>query len=218
MPLPIDMVSDVVCPWCFIGKRRLEKAIAMRPHLGIEVRFRPFFLNPWISREGISRADYLTKKWGSPERYRAIAQRVAAAAAEEGLPYAPDKITRQPNTLDCHRLILWAAEIGQASRMKERLMQLYFAEGADLTDPGVLAGAAAECGLDPVAVASRLASDEDVERVEEEAASASAAGISGVPCFIIGGVVAVEGAQSPENLALAMDKAVREQPGAERVA
>jgi predicted DsbA family dithiol-disulfide isomerase len=214
MPLSIDMVSDVVCPWCFIGKRRLEKAIALRPQLAVEVRFRPFFLNPWIPREGISRADYLTKKFGSPERYRAIAQRVRAAAAEEGLPYAPDKITRQPNTLDCHRLILWAGEIGQAACMKERLMQLYFAEGADLTDVSVLAAAAGNCGLDPAAVSSRLASDEDVARVEVEAASASAAGIDGVPCFIIGGAVAVGGAQSPEYLAQAIDRAAREQSAA----
>jgi predicted DsbA family dithiol-disulfide isomerase len=126
MALPIDMVSDVVCPWCFIGKRRLEKAIALRPHLAVDVRFRPFFLNPWVPRVGMRREDYLTKKFGSPERYRAIAQRVVAAAAEEGLVYSPEKITRQPNTLDCHRLIMWAAEIGRAACMKQRLMELYF--------------------------------------------------------------------------------------------
>src|SRR5207248_1542803 len=106
MALPIDMVSDVVCPWCYIGKRRLDEAIAPRPHLAVEVRFRPFLLNPCVPREGMSREDYLTRKFGSAERYRAIAQRVTAAAAAEGLPYAPDKITRQPNTIDCHRLIL----------------------------------------------------------------------------------------------------------------
>ena len=218
MALPIDMVSDVVCPWCFIGKRRLEKAIALRPHLAVDVRFRPFFLNPWVPREGMRREDYLTKKFGSPDRYRAIAQRVVAAAAEEGLVYSPEKITRQPNTLDCHRLILWAAEIGRAACMKQRLMELYFSEGADLSDPDVLATGAGSCGLDPAVVRARLASDQDIARVEEEAASASAAGISGVPCFIIGGVVAVEGAQSPEHLAQAIDQAAQESPEAERVA
>ena len=104
--LPIDMVSDVVCPWCFIGKRRLEKAIALRPDIPVEVRFRPYFLNPWVPREGISRNEYLTTKFGSPEHYRNIAQRVALAAAAEGLTYKLDEIKRQPNTLDCHRLIL----------------------------------------------------------------------------------------------------------------
>ena len=101
--LPIDMVSDVVCPWCFIGKRRLEKAIALLPDVPVAVCFRPYFLNPWIPRAGISREEYLTTKFGSPERYRDIAQRVAQAAAAEGLTYALDSIKRQPNTLDCHR-------------------------------------------------------------------------------------------------------------------
>jgi predicted DsbA family dithiol-disulfide isomerase len=218
MALSIDMISDVVCPWCYIGKRRLDEAIALRPHVAVEVRFRPFLLNPWVPREGISREDYLTRKFGSPERYRTIAQRVAAAAAAEGLPYAPEKITRQPNTIDCHRLILWAGEAGQAACMKQRLMQLYFAEGADLTNSDVLATAAGDCGLDVATVRARLASEEDIKRVEEEAASASAAGIGGVPCFIIDGAIAVEGAQSAEYLAQAMEQAAREHPGAERVA
>jgi predicted DsbA family dithiol-disulfide isomerase len=218
MSLPVDMVSDVVCPWCYIGKRRLEEAIALRPQLAVEVRFRPFLLNPWVPREGMSREDYLTRKFGSPERYRAIAQRVAAAATAEGLPYAPEKITRQPNTIDCHRLILWAGEAGQAACVKQRLMQLYFAQGADLTDADVLATAAGDCGLDVAAMRARLASNQDVELVEEDAAAASAAGIGGVPCFIIGGAIAVEGAQSAEYLAQSLDQAAREHPGAERVA
>jgi len=210
MTLPIDMISDVVCPWCFIGKRRLEKAIALRPDIPVEVRFRPYFLNPWVPREGISREEYLTTKFGSPERYRAIAQRVAQAAAAEGLTYAIDGITRQPNTLDCHRLILWAGESGSAARMKQRLMDLYFTEGGDLTDREVLVEAAAECGLDADLVRARLASEEDVERLSKEADSAKEAGIDGVPCFIFGGLVAVQGAQAPEHLAQAMERAANE--------
>ncbi len=210
MTLPIDMVSDVVCPWCFIGKRRLEKAIALRPDIPVEVRFRPYFLNPWVPREGISREEYLTTKFGSPERYRAIAQRVAQAAAAEGLTYAIDGITRQPNTLDCHRLILWAGESGSAARMKQRLMDLYFTEGGDLTDRKVLVKAAAECGLDADLVRERLASEEDVERLSKEADSAKEVGIDGVPCFIFGGLVAVQGAQAPEHLAQAMERAANE--------
>ena len=111
----IDVVSDVVCPWCFIGKRRLEKALAMKPNIPVEVRFHPYFLNPWVPREGMTRDEYLTTKFGSPERYQGIAGRVAAAAASEGLVYAVDKMRRQPNTLDCHRLILWAGAIGKAA-------------------------------------------------------------------------------------------------------
>jgi predicted DsbA family dithiol-disulfide isomerase len=205
--LPVDVVSDVVCPWCFIGKRRLEKAIALTPEIPVEVRFRPYFLNDWIPREGISRREYLTKKFGSVERYGAIAQRVAAAAAEEGLTYAVERISRQPNTLDCHRLILWADESGAAGRMKQRLMELYFTEGADLTDREVLVAAAAEVGLDGERVRERLAGDSDVARVEREAKSAKEAGIDGVPCFIFGGRLAVSGAQSAEYLASAIARA-----------
>jgi len=210
MTLPIDMVSDVVCPWCFIGKRRLEKAIALKPEIPVEIRFRPYFLNPWIPREGISREEYLTTKFGSPERYRGIAQRVAAAAAAEGLTYAIDGIKRQPNTLDCHRLILWAGETGNAARMKQRLMDLYFTEGGDLSDREVLIKAAADCGLDAAQVRERLASDEDVARVQQEADSAKEAGINGVPCFIFGGLLAVEGAQAPDHLADAIERAATE--------
>jgi predicted DsbA family dithiol-disulfide isomerase len=207
MTLPIVMVSDVVCPWCFIGKRRLEKAIALKPEIPVEVRFRPYFLNPWVPREGISREEYLTTKFGSPERYRGIAQRVAEAAAAEGLTYAIDGIKRQPNTLDCHRLILWAGQVGHAAAMKQRLMDLYFTEGGDLTDPEVLVGAAADSGLDAERVRQRLATDEDVARVEREANSAKEAGIDGVPCFILGGLLAVQGAQAPDYLAQAIERA-----------
>ena len=210
MTLPIDMISDVVCPWCFIGKRRLEKAIALKPEIPVELHFRPYFLNPWIPREGISREDYLTTKFGSPERYRGSAQRVAEAAAAEGLAYEIDGIKRQPNTLDCHRLILWAGQAGHAARMKQRLMDLYFTEGGDLTDREVLVGAAADSGLDADLVRQRLATDEDVARVEREANSAKEAGIDGVPCFILGGLLAVQGAQAPDYLAQAIERAANE--------
>jgi predicted DsbA family dithiol-disulfide isomerase len=208
--LPIEMVSDVVCPWCFIGKRRLEKAIALRLDIAVEVRFWPYFLNPWVPREGISRKDYLTTKFGSPERYRSIAQRVSQAAAAEGLTYNLDSIKRQPNTLDCHRLILWAGETGNAARMKQRLMDLYFTEGGDLTDREGLVAAAAACGLDAERIRARLASENDVERVTREANSAKDAGIDGVPCFILGGRIAVQGAQAPEYLAQAIERAANE--------
>ena len=165
-PVRIDVVSDVVCPWCFIGKHRLEKALALRPDIPVEVHWRPYFLNDWIPREGISREQYLTTKFGSPERYKGIAQRVTAAAAAEGLVYASDKMTRQPNTLDCHRLIRWAEGIGKAAEMKQRLMDLYFTEGADLTNHAVLVQAAADVGLDPEDIGAALASDQDVALIE----------------------------------------------------
>jgi len=213
-PVRIDVVSDVVCPWCFIGKHRLEQALALKPDIAVEVRWRPYFLNDWIPREGIAREEYLTTKFGSPERYKGIAQRVSAAAAAEGLVYASDKMTRQPNTLDCHRLIRWAEGIGKAAEMKQRLMDLYFTEGADLTNQAVLVQAAADVGLDAEDVRAALASDQDVALIEQEAQSAKESGIEGVPCFIFGGKFAVSGAQAPEYLAEAIERLAQADPDA----
>jgi predicted DsbA family dithiol-disulfide isomerase len=209
-PLTIDVFSDVVCPWCFIGKRRLEKAIALRPDMPVEVRYRPYFLNPWVPREGMSRVDYLTTKFGSPERYEKIALRVAQAAANEGLTYNIGALARQPNTLDCHRLILWAGSIGKAAQVKQRLMEIYFSEGGDLSDRDVLVQAASDFGLDPVEVRNLLASDADVAAVERAAKSAQEAGIDGVPFYVFGNVLAVSGAQAPDYLAGAIERAVNE--------
>ncbi len=209
-PLRIDVVSDVVCPWCFIGKRRLEKALQLAPDVPVEVHWHPYFLNDWIPPEGMARNDYLTTKFGSPERYAEIAQRVSAAAAEEGLTYAGDVICRQPNTTDAHRLIRWAGGIGKAPEMKQRLMDLYFTEGADLSNPAVLVQAAADVGLDPEDVRAALASDTDVEAVAREVQSAKDAGIEGVPCFIFGGRYAVSGAQAPEYLAQIIQSVAQE--------
>jgi predicted DsbA family dithiol-disulfide isomerase len=204
--VPIDVVSDVVCPWCYIGKRRLEAAIALTPEVKLVINWRPYFLNDWIPREGIDRQTYLETKFGSVERYAVIAERVAAAAAMEGLVYAHDKISRQPNTLDCHRLILWSRGATDPGRMKQRLMDLYFAEGGDLTDPKVLIQAAVDCGMDGDLVRRLLASDADIDRIENDANSAKEAGIDGVPCFVFGGSVIVTGAQSPEYLASAIER------------
>ena len=205
-PVTIDVVSDVVCPWCFIGKRRLEKALALKPDIPVEVRYHPYFLNPWVPAEGMSRDEYLTTKFGSPDRYKQIAGRVAAAAADEGLTYAVDKMKRQPNTRDSHRLILWAQALGKAPQMKQRLMDLYFTEGADLSDREVLVKAAADVELDAGEVRRKLASDADIDLVEQAANSAKEAGIDGVPTFIIGGVAAISGAQDPQVLANAIEQ------------
>jgi len=202
----VDVVSDVVCPWCFIGKHRLETALTLIPDIPVAVNWRPYFLNPWIPREGIDRQTYLETKFGSAQRYAVIAERVAAAAAMEGLLYASDVISRQPNTLDCHRLILWSRSVTDPGHMKQRLMELYFSEGGDLTDPKTLIQAAIDCGMDGDLVRRLLASDADVDRIEADANAAKEAGIDGVPCFIFGGSVIVTGAQSPEYLANAIER------------
>jgi predicted DsbA family dithiol-disulfide isomerase len=209
----VDVVSDVVCPWCYIGKRRLELAMDLTPDLEVDVNWRPYFLNPWIPREGIDRQTYLETKFGSVERYGAIAERVATAAAIEGLNYSPDKISRQPNTLDCHRLILWSRSATDPARMKQRLMDLYFSEGADLSDSKTLISAAIDCGMDGDLVRRLLASDADVDRIESEANSAKEAGIDGVPCFIFGSSIIVTGAQSPEYLANAIRRIAAQHAG-----
>jgi predicted DsbA family dithiol-disulfide isomerase len=213
MPSPnvtVDVVSDVVCPWCFIGKKRIEKAIAIKPDIAVTLRFHPYFLNDWIPREGISREQYLITKFGSVERYAQIAERVKAAAADEGLVYAPDKISRQPNTIDCHRLILWAGRSDSEARMKQRLMDLYFTEGGDLTSNDVLAQASADVGLNRAEISRLLATEQDIDSVTQQAEAAKGSGIDGVPCFIFGGVFAVSGAQSPDYLAGAIERAAEE--------
>jgi predicted DsbA family dithiol-disulfide isomerase len=208
-PVRIDVVSDVVCPWCLVGKKRLEQAVAMTPGIPFEVHFRPYFLNDWIPLEGMPREQYLTAKFGSPEAYQDIAQRVAAAAASEGLIYASERINRQPNTRDPHRLIRWAEAIGKAPEMKQRLMDLYFTEGADLSNAEVLVRAAADIELDPAQVRADLASGKDVAEVEQEARMAKDAGIQGVPAFIFDGKFAVGGAQAAEYLAQAITRAAQ---------
>ena len=203
-PLQIDIVSDVVCPWCYIGKRRIEDALALASEVPVEIHWRPFFLNPWVPREGISREAYLTAKFGSVEAYKGIAGRVVAAANEEGLTYRPELVRRQPNTIDCHRLIHWAEAQGKSAEMKQRLMELYFRDGGDLTDIDVLVQAAADIGMDAEEVRKRLASDEDVELVSALARDASHKGISGVPTFVFAQKYAVSGAQPAEQLARAI--------------
>jgi predicted DsbA family dithiol-disulfide isomerase len=203
-PLQIDIVSDVVCPWCYIGKKRIEDALRLVPDVPVDVRWRPFFLNPWVPREGISREDYLTTKFGSVDAYKGIAGRVVAAASEEGLNYRPDLVKRQPNTIDCHRLIHWADGKGKAAEMKQRLMELYFRDGGDLTDINVLVQAGADVGLDADDLLKRLATDEDVALISGWAQEAADKGISGVPTFVFAQKYAVSGAQAPEVLARAI--------------
>jgi predicted DsbA family dithiol-disulfide isomerase len=203
-PLTIDIVSDVVCHWCYIGKRRIENALKLVPDVPVEVNFRPFFLNPWVPREGISREEYLTTKFGSVDAYKGIAQRVVMAADEEGLVYRPDNVKRQPNTIDCHRLIHWAEAIGKAPEMKQRLMELYFRDGGDLTDTNVLVQAAADIGLDAEDVRRRLSTDEDVALISALAQDAANKGIQGVPTYVFAQKYAVSGAQDPAMLARAI--------------
>ena len=211
--MKIDIVSDVVCPWCYIGKRRLERALATlrdsEPALDVTLRWHPFQLNPDLPRTGIDRQSYLNAKFGGPSRAEPIYERVREAGREIGLALAFDRIERQPNTLDAHRLIAWAQRENpaRADDLVERLFHAYFVEGAFVGDADTLAALAADAGYDHDGAAAMLASDalrDDVAAADERARSL---GIQGVPFFVFDGRVAVSGAHEPATLLDAIAKA-----------
>ena len=205
-PLTIDIVSDVVCPWCYLGEKRLEQALAEEAG-PIVVRWRPYQLDPTIPEGGLDRAEYMEKKFGKSGRLQSVHDNLTRLGAEVGLPFAFDKITRSPNTLDAHRLIRWATSAGVQSRVVDRLFEAYFVEGRDIGDRVVLTEIAAECGLDADLVERLLAEGADSEVVRQEVEQAQAMGVSGVPFFIFAGRLGVPGAQEPSALRQAMAEA-----------
>ncbi len=204
-PLTIDIVSDVVCPWCYIGKRNLEAALQQLPDSNIEVRWHPYQLDPTIPPEGIARRVYLERKFGA--RVAEIYTRVAAAGRQAGLDFAFDRIERSPNTLDAHRLIRWSQSVGKQDAVVERLFRAFFIEGRDIGDRAVLVDAASEAGMEADVVERLLAGDADKDAVREEIASAQRLGVTGVPFFIFAGRFGMPGAQPPDVLASAIGKA-----------
>jgi predicted DsbA family dithiol-disulfide isomerase len=211
----IDVVSDVMCPWCYIGKRRLEKAAAAQPEIALDVQWRPFQLDATIPPEGMDRRIYLERKFGGADAAERVYAPVRAAGEAEAIPFAFDRIRRAPNTINAHRLIRWAGQAGLQEEMVERLFRLYFLDGGDLTDAGVLADAAAEAGMERALVERLLAGEADIAEVREEIKAAQRMGITGVPTFIIAGRYAVVGAQPAEVLADAIAKARVEVPVAQ---
>jgi predicted DsbA family dithiol-disulfide isomerase len=206
-PLSVEVVSDVVCPWCYIGKRRLEKATTL-VGVPIAVRWRPFQLDPTIPAEGQDRRAYLLAKFGSPERIREIHRRVEAAGAAERIGFAFDRIERSPNTLDAHRLIRWASEADRQGTVVEALFGAYFVEGRDIGDADVLADVAAGAGMDRADTVDRLASDRDRGAVRSEVEDAQRIGVTGVPTFILAGRYGIVGAQPAEEIAEAFRKSI----------
>lgn len=199
----VDVVSDVVCPWCFIGQKRLDKAIGEVGDIDVEVRWRPFQLDPTIPPEGKDRKRYMIDKFGSEERIRQIHARVEALGAAEGINFAFDAIKVAANTLDAHRLIRWAGAAGNdvQNRLVRRLFQLNFEEGQNIGDHVVLIEAAREAGMDAAVVATLLPTDADLAAVQNEIATAQRMGVTGVPCFLLEGKYAVMGAQETDVLA-----------------
>lgn len=206
--ITIDLVSDVVCPWCYVGQKRLEKAVSALPDLDVEIRWRPYQLDPTIPPEGKDRKAYMLAKFGTEARLREIHGRIEPIGKAEGIDFDFDAITVSPNTLDAHRVVRWASNEapGVQNRLVKRLFQLYFEEGRNIGDQAVLIEAAREAGMDVAVVEALLPTDADRDAVAEEVATASRMGITGVPCFLLEGRYAVMGAQDTERLASAISE------------
>lgn len=212
--LTIDVVSDVVCPWCYLGKKRLERALAEEDE-AIQVRWRPYQLDPTIPAGGLDRQTYMRNKFGDDGRLEQVHERLRAFGAEEGISYAFDKIERSPNTLDAHRLIRWAAGAGAQDAVVEKLFSLYFEKGRDIGDRKLLVEIAAEVGMDSGEVERRLAEGTDEKEVRQEIAQAQSLGVTGVPFFIFASRFGVPGAQSAEVLSSALERARKSLAGIE---
>jgi predicted DsbA family dithiol-disulfide isomerase len=206
--MQIDFISDTVCPWCFIGKRRLARAIAMRPNIAFDVRFRPYRLDPTLPKGGMDRDAYMTAKFGKNGGISEAQRVIAAEGAKEGIEFDFAAIRRMPNTLDSHRLIRWAELTGVQDDVVERLFAAYFENGQDIGDIRVLADIADLSGMEGAQIADRLESDQDTALVEREDKLAHEMGVTGVPAMIFANKVAASGAREPEVLAMVIDKAL----------
>jgi predicted DsbA family dithiol-disulfide isomerase len=206
--MQIDFISDTVCPWCFIGKRRLGRAIALRPNISFDVRYRPYRLDPTVPKGGLERTAYLAAKFGKNGGIEDAQRVIAAEGAKEGIEFDFAAILRAPNTLDSHRLIRWAAMTGAQDEVVERLFAAYFENGEDIGDIRILSDIADVCGMDGSQVADMLESDLDLNLVEREDQLAREMGVTGVPAMIFNNKVAVSGAREPEVLIMVIDKAL----------
>jgi len=207
-PITIDVVSDMVCPWCYVGKKRLDATLAARKDIAAEIRWRPFFLDPTVPRAGKPRIDYITGKFGGVAKITPAHERLTSLGKMAGIDFHFDKIEVQPNTLDAHRVIGWASAEGKADALVEAIFADFFVNGVNLADRASLAAAAARAGMDAAKVGADLASGKDEELVAKQAQAASASGIGGVPFFVFGNKVAVSGAQEAEVLSSAIDQAL----------
>ena len=199
--LTIRVVSDVICPWCFIGKRRLEKALLqLEADVTTEVRWSPFELNPDMPLGGIDRKAYRSAKFGSWRKSLELDAQVAVVGATEGIEFAFERIQRTPHTFSAHRLIWFAGKQADQNTVVEELFRRYFVDGDDVGAPEVLAAIAERCGISPATAREFLESNEGSAEVARDSEAARRLGISGVPTFIVNEIDAVTGAQTPEAL------------------
>lgn len=211
--MKIDIVSDTICPWCFVGKRRLEGALAQRPDLDVEVVWHPFQLNPSTPKEGVDRKQYLKEKFGTETYPEGMLTALGQAGKSAGIDFAFGAMNRVPNTVDSHRVLHWARETGAQNALAEILFRRYFLDHEDIGDHETLVAAAEEAGMDGAQVRERLASDADEDRIRAEAQYASQMGITGVPTFIVDNKYAVQGAQGEEVFLQVLDKIAEESEG-----
>ena len=203
----LTVVSDAICPWCYVGKRRLEQAIALMDGVQpVRVTWRPFELNPQMPKEGIERREYRMRKFGSWERSLALDAQMIEVGKSVGIAFRYDLMQRTPNTFDAHRLIWLAGHLGVQDAMVETLFRGYFCEGRDIGDAGVLAELAATAGIDRDQAAAFLKSTGGGAEVAAEEEVAIRAGLSGVPTFVLDGRVLFSGAQPPEMIAQALSR------------
>ena len=201
----IDVYADVVCPWCYIGARRLEQAIALRTDLPVGRRWRPFQLQPYMLAGGLPWPEFTRRKFGREERAKAAFARVSAVGTAEGIRFDFDRVVSAPNTVDAHRLILLATRSGSGWEMVDALFEAYFADGRDLNDHEDLASVAAGVGLDTHMVRAHLADDEDVAEVKASQREADQLGVAGVPFYVIDERYVLSGAQPVEVFIQALD-------------
>lgn len=210
MSIRIDIVVDTVCPWCYVGKRRLERALSMRSLPKVEIGWRPFQLNPHMPRQGMEWREYIDRKFGASERAQTQYRALKEAGGEEGLHFRFADIRRAPNSLDSHRLIRFAGEYGLQTEMVEALFRGYFLEARDIGDYEVLANIASELGLERDVALKYLVSGRDGDVVLAEDRLARNMGINGVPCYIVNREYALSGAQPPEVFLQVLDLALQE--------
>lgn len=194
----VDIVIDTICPWCYVGKRRFDRALSLRPQPQPAIWWRPFQLNPNMPRGGMDREAYIARKFGGHDRARRVYATLADAGAQEGIDFRFDLIKRTPNTIDSHRLIAAAALEGRQTAAVDAVFRAYFTEGRDIGDLEVLADIAGDLGLDRAAARKSLAGNDGREEVLAFDDMARGLGVNGVPCYIVDRRYAIAGAQSPE--------------------
>jgi predicted DsbA family dithiol-disulfide isomerase len=211
--IEVEVVSDAVCPWCYVGKKRLEKAVAaVKGKHEVTVRWKPFQLNPAMPKEGMGRKEYRERKFGSEKVVAELDRRMMAVGKEEQIPFALDKIEKTPNTFDAHRLIWFAGQKKLQNDVVDGLFRAFFTEARDIGDRAVLADVAAAAGLDKAEVARFLDSDEGAREVRAEEAKARDIGVEGVPFFTIAGRFAVSGAHEPDTFLEAFAELAKTSP------